>query len=100
MEANGKPQQLSVNYYRRSSIVVDQNTDSGTGHVEVGGLLRAIDRASDAQGLVKFNFDNQKSSESTRLFELLSPTYHTVLIFAEAADVHATLQAAIARFSK
>ena len=81
MEANGKPQQLSVNYYRRSSIVVDQNTDSGTGHVEVGGLLRAVDRAPDAQGLVKFNFDNQKSGESTRLFKLLSPTYHTVLIF-------------------
>ena len=61
MEANGKPQQLSVNYYRRSSIVVDQNTDSGTGRVEAGGLLRAVDRAPDAQpeGLVKFNFDNQ-----------------------------------------
>ena len=46
------------------------------------------------------NFDNQKSGEPIRLFKLLSPTHHTVLIFAEAADVHATLQATIARFSK
>jgi hypothetical protein len=106
----GNLNQLGVNY-RWSSIVVDQSTDSGdTGrnareahsayNVEAGGLLRAGDRAPDASGLVKVNFDNQKSSESTRLFKLLGPTYHTVLIFAEAADVHATLQAATARFSK
>jgi hypothetical protein len=105
----GKLNQLGVNY-RWSSIVVDQNTHSGTGpgarevysayDVEAGGLLRAGDRAPDAPGLVKANFENQKSSESKRLFELLSPTYHTVLIFAQAADVNTTLQAAIARFSK
>ena len=104
----GNLHQLGVNY-RWSSIVVDQSTDSDTGpgareahsayDVEAGGLLGAGDRAPDAPGLVKVNFDNQKSSESTRLFKLLSPTYHTVLIFAEAADVHATLQA-IARFPK
>ena len=107
----GNLNQLGVNY-RWSSIVVDQNTDSGTGPgareahsaygVEAGGLLRAGDRAPDAPGLVKLKFDtgNQKSSKSTRLFKLLSPTYHTVLIFAEAANVHATLQAGIARFPK
>ena len=107
----GNLNQLGVNY-RWSSIVVDQSTDSVTGpnareahsaySIEAGGLLRAGDRAPDASGLVKVNFDNQKSSESTRLFKLLSPTYHTVLIFAEGADVHATLQAVqvIARFSK
>jgi hypothetical protein len=81
-----------------------RSTDSGTGpnarearlayDVEAGGLLRAGDRAPDAPGLVKVNFDNQNSSdsESTRLFKLLSPTYHIVLdlTFAEAADVHAT----------
>ena len=106
----GNLNQLGVNY-RWSSIVVDQSTDSVTGpcareahsayDVEAGGLLRAGDRAPDAPGLVKVDFNNQKkSSESTRLFNLLSPTYHTVLIFAEASDVHATLQAAIARFHK
>jgi hypothetical protein len=105
----GNLNQLGVNY-RWSSIVVDQSTDSVTGpnareahsayDVEAGGLFLAGDRAPDAPGLVKVNFDNQKSSESTRLFKLLSPTYHTVLIFSEAADVHATLQAAIARFPK
>ena len=104
----GSLNQLGVNY-RWSSIVIDQSTDSGTksyameAHsaydVEAGGLLRAGERAPDASGLVKVNFDNQRSSESTRLFKLKSPTYHTVLIFAEAADVHAT-QAAIARFPK
>ena len=105
----GNLNQLGVNC-RWSSIVVDQNTDSDTGpggreahsayDVEAGGVLRAGDRAPDAPGLVKINFDNQKSGESTRLFKLLSPTHHTVLIFAEAADVQATLQATIARFSK
>jgi hypothetical protein len=102
----GNLNQLGVNY-RWSSIVIDQNTDSGTGpgareahsayDVEADGVLRAGDRAPDAPGLVKVNFDNQKSGESTRLFKLLSPTYHTVLVFAEAADVHATLQIAISK---
>ena len=105
---SGSLNQLGINY-RWSSIVVDQNTDSGMGShveevrspydVEAGALLRAGERAPDAPGLVKINFDNQKSSETTRLFKLRSPTYHTVLIFAEAADVHGTLQA-IARFPK
>ena len=100
----GNLNQLGVNY-RWSSIVVDQNTDSGAGpgareahsayDVEAGGPLRAGDRAPDAPGLV-----NQKSGESTRIFKLLSPTYHTVLIFAEAVDVHATVQAVTAKFSK
>jgi hypothetical protein len=105
----GNLNQLGVNY-RWSSIVIDQNTDSGTGpgareahsayDVEADGVLRAGDRAPDAPGLVKVNFDNQKSGKSTRLFKLLSPTYHTVLIFVEAADIQATLQAAITKFSK
>ena len=107
---SGNLNQLGVNY-RWSSIVVDQSTDSDTGpgareahsayDVEDGGLLRAGDRAPDAPGLVKVNFDNQKkTSESARLFKLLSPTYHTILIFAETADVHATVQAVIAKFPK
>ena len=98
----GNVNQLGVNY-RWSSIVVDQNTDSDAGpnarkahsayDVEVGGVLRAGDRAPDAPGLVQVRSDNQKSSDSTRLFKLLSPTRHTVLIFAEAADIGATLSA-------
>ena len=109
----GNLNQLGVNY-RWSSIVVDQSTGSGTGpdrreahsayDVEADGPLRAGDRAPDAPGLVKVKSDNQKSSdsESTRLFTLLSPTCHTILIFTEAADVHATLQvqAAIVKFHK
>ena len=105
----GNLNQLGVNY-RWSSIVVNQSIESSTGpgarkahsayDVEADGPLRAGDRAPDAPGLVKVNLDNQKSSESTRIFKLLSPTYHTVLIFAEAADVHATLQAVIGKFPK
>ena len=52
-----------------------------------------------APGLVEVTSDNQKSSDSTRLFKLLSPTCHTVLIFAEAADTHTTL-AAIEKYHK
>jgi hypothetical protein len=101
MEENSNLNQLGVNY-RWNSIVVDQNTDSGKGpgareahsayDIEADGVLQAGDCAPDAPGLVKVNFENQKSGESTmtRLFKLLSPTYHTVLIFAEAADIHAT----------
>jgi hypothetical protein len=105
---SGNLNQLGVNY-RWSSIVVDQSTDSSTGPdgrkahsaygVEVGGILRAGDRAPDAPGLVEVTSDNQKSSGSTRLFKLLSPTCHTVLIFAETADIHATL-ATIAKYHK
>jgi FAD binding domain len=99
----GNLNQLGVNY-RWSSIVVDQSTDFATGSeerkahsaydVEPGGIVRAGDRAPDAPGLVE-----EKSSESTRLFELLSPTHHTALIFAEAAasDIPAAL-AVIAKY--
>ncbi|KAF8810119.1 hypothetical protein BYT27DRAFT_7186980 [Phlegmacium glaucopus] len=107
-QRTGNLNQLGVNY-RGSSIVVDQYTDSGAGSearkghsaydVEAGGLLRAGYRAPDAPGLVEVKFDNQQSNESTRLYKLLSPTRHTVLVFAEAADIHTTL-AAIARYPK
>ena len=96
----GSLNQLGVNY-RGSSIVVDQSTDSGAGpnarkvysayDVEVGGPLLAGDRAPDASGLVEVKFDDLISNESTRLYKLLSPTRHTVLIFAEVADVPATV---------
>ena len=104
----GNVNQLGVNY-RGSSIVIDQYNDVGAGpgqrkahsayNAEVGGVSQAGDRAPDAPGLVEIKSDNQPSSESTRLFKLLSPMRHTVLIFAEVADVHATL-AAIARYRK
>jgi FAD binding domain len=105
---SGNVNQLGVNY-RWSSIVVDQSTDSdkrpdgrrahSAYDVEVGGILQAGDRAPDAAGLIEVKFNNQRSSDSTRLFKLLSPTRHTVLIFAEATDIHATL-AAIAKYPK
>ena len=107
----GNINQLGVNY-RGSSIVIDQYNDVGAGpdqrkahsayNIEIGGVLQAGDRAPDAPGLVNVKSDNHhpsSSSESTRLFKLLSPTRHTVLIFPEAADVHATL-ALIARYRK
>jgi len=104
----GNINQLGVNY-RGSSIVVDQCTNSGTGpeareahsayDIEIGGPLLAGDRAPDASELVKVESDNEKSNESTRLFKLLSLTRHTVLIFAEVADVPATL-AIIAKYPK
>ena len=101
----GNLNQLGVNY-RWSSIVVDQSTDFSAGSearkahsaydVEPGGIVRAGDRAPDAPGLVE-----EESSESTRLFKLLSPTHHTALIFAEAAasDIPATL-AVIGKYHK
>jgi hypothetical protein len=109
---SGNLNQLGINY-RWSSIVVDQCTDSDTGpdgrkkhsayDVEMGGIVRAGDRAPDASGLVqvkKSDSDNQKSSESMRLFKLLNPIHHTVLIFADSAvDIHATL-AALAKYQK
>ena len=105
---SGNVNQLGVNY-RWSPIVVDQSTGSDKGpdgrkahsayDVGVGGILQAGDRAPDAPGLMEVKFNNQKSNDSTRLFKLLSPTHHTVLIFAEAIDIHATL-AAIAKYPK
>ena len=102
----GNINQLGVNY-RGSSIVVDQSTGFNAGpdarklysayDVGVGGPLLAGDRAPDASELVKI--DNEKSSESTRLFKLLSPTRHTVLVFAKVADISATL-AVIAKYPK
>ena len=104
----GNLNQLGVNY-RGSSIVVDQANDLSTGpearkthsayDIEVGGVLQAGDRAPDASGLVQVKSNEEKSRESTRLYKLLSPTRHTVLIFAEAADITATLDA-IAKYHK
>jgi hypothetical protein len=47
--------------------------------------VEAGDRAPDAPGLFKVSLENQKSGESTRLFKLLSPTHHTVLIFCRGS---------------
>jgi len=101
----GSIKQLGVNY-RGSSIVVDQ---CGTGpdarhiysayDVGVGGPLLAGDRAPDAPSLFEVKFDDEKSSESTRLFKLFSPTRHTVLIFSDADDILATLSV-IAKYPK
>ena len=104
----GNLNQLGVNY-RGSSIVVDQCTDSVTGpdarkahsayDIGIGGVLQAGDRAPDASGLVKVKSDDQKLNKLTRLYKLLSPARHTVLIFGEVADTAATL-AAIAKYQQ
>ena len=105
----GNIKQLGVNY-RGSSIVIDQNIDSlgpdaTKAHssydtdTEAGGLVQAGDRAPDAPGLVQVKSDNQKSSESTRLFKIFDLSRHTVLIFAEVANISGAL-AAVAKYPK
>ena len=94
-DRSGSIDQLSVNY-RGSSIVLDEE-DEGLGCVggtfapyntAPGGKLHAGDRAPDASGLVRVG---PQESAPIRLFELLDPTKHTVLVFAERAKYRATV---------
>ncbi|KAI0685279.1 hypothetical protein BC835DRAFT_1421402 [Cytidiella melzeri] len=97
--------QLGVNH-RRSDIVVDEQPDekqqdemfdvSAAYRPEDPSVLRAGDRAPDSPGLLRLNLvldrNNDKlvsEEESTTLFDILSTTRHTALIFpsAAAADV-------------
>ena len=74
---------LGVNY-RTSPIVVDEYTRaepvSAYGALEEGVLV-AGDRAPDAPGLVVL-----ASGAETRLFDVFSATYHTVLVFTPDAS--------------
>ncbi len=79
---------LGVNY-RSSSIVFDESiSKEATRTSAYGGTdgpVCAGDRAPDAPGLLKFG---DKGETAIRLHKLLSPTYHTVLIFADkVADI-------------
>ena len=90
---SGDLHQLNVNY-RGSSITVDQDVEANGEpksngshyHIEAGDLVHAGDRAPDASGLVK-----DGSEEPTRLFRILKPTKHTVLIFADKVDYKSAL---------
>jgi len=80
--------QLGVNY-RLSSIVLEEGKKhEGDGmssnhswyYVEPGGFVQAGDRAPDAPGL--FNLGDGESTPM-RLFKLLSPSHHTIIIFLD-----------------
>ena len=73
---------LGVNY-RTSPIVLDEFTHaepvSAYGVLDEGALV-AGDRAPDAPGLVVAPTSTETEAK-TRLFDVFSPTYHTVLVF-------------------
>jgi len=81
--------QLGVNY-RLSSIVLEEEDKKHEGngmssnhswyYVEPGRFVQAGDRAPDAPGL--FNLGDGESTP-TRLFKLLSPSQHTIIIFLD-----------------
>ncbi|KAK0466826.1 FAD binding domain-containing protein [Desarmillaria tabescens] len=75
--------QLGVNY-RASPVIVDETPVEGEETVDPyqsgnDGTIRGGDRAPDAPGLVFVN----DSSRKTSLFDIFSPSYHTVLIFSD-----------------
>ncbi|KAF9524863.1 FAD binding domain-containing protein [Crepidotus variabilis] len=79
--------QYGVNY-RLSSIVLDDGSDLKEARKisPYGGgdakIVYAGDRAPDAPGLIKIG----GTQEPTRLFKLLGPSHHTVLVFADKAE--------------
>ncbi|KAI6008121.1 hypothetical protein F5J12DRAFT_905245 [Pisolithus orientalis] len=100
---------LGVNY-RTSPIVVDEFAPASTPGVAVvhsaygsiqEGVLRAGDRAPDAPGLLQVL--QIGGSGNARLFDIFTPMYHTVLIFAPSlavpivSSVLATLTQAVPR---
>ncbi|KAI6008112.1 FAD binding domain-containing protein [Pisolithus orientalis] len=110
---------LGVNY-RTSPIVIDEFTPAPTSagaHRAYGdiqeGVLQAGDRAPDAPDLAPVFTPNcaaptsstpsKEVPESTRLFDIFAPTYHTVLMFTPALtfpavrSVFAALEQSIAK---
>ncbi|KAF8905056.1 hypothetical protein CPB84DRAFT_1814291 [Gymnopilus junonius] len=91
---SGDLHQLNVNY-RGSSITVDQDVAAhgepqkkgSSYHIEDGDVVHAGDRAPDASGLIKVGSEQGP----VRLFGLLNPARHTVLIFADKIDYKSTL---------
>ncbi|CCL99757.1 uncharacterized protein FIBRA_01779 [Fibroporia radiculosa] len=77
-----KMKQLKVNY-RWSAIVQDErkpfeeNAPLDPYGILGDGVVRAGDRAPDAPGLVKVG-----TGQTLSLFDIFSPSYHTVLVFA------------------
>jgi len=87
MQHERKMNMLGVNC-RSSPIVLDEFTQaepvSAYGVLEEGVLV-AGDRAPDATGLGLVVAQATGEVETTRLFDVLSPVYHTVLVFAPDA---------------
>ena len=88
---------LGVNC-RMSPIVMDEFTHAepvSTYGVLNEGVLVAGDRAPDAPGLV-MAVDGAKTE--TRLFDMFSPTYHTVLVFTPDAAPSVDVLEALRRY--
>ena len=93
--------QFGVNY-RWSSIVLDERIPRKTDDVldpyglKSGDTLRAGDRAPNATDLVCI--DGAGTGNATSLFELFSPTLHTVLVFGEDTSLMASTIKATTRY--
>ncbi|KAF8194102.1 FAD binding domain-containing protein [Pholiota molesta] len=90
--------QLGVNY-RWSSIVLDEERQlKGPEFAKISTYdadpklgLYAGDRAPDAPGLIEVGSQPNETANETRLFDLFSPTHHTLLIFTDKPDFHSIL---------
>ena len=86
---------LGVNY-RTSSIVVDEFTNAepvNAYRVIDEGELVAGDRAPDAPGLIP-----TANGAETRLFDVFSATYHTVLVFTPDASATTDILEVLRRY--
>ena len=86
---------LGVNY-RTSSIVVDEFTNAepvNAYRVIDEGELVAGDRAPDAPGLIP-----TANGAETRLFDVFSATYHTVLVFTPDASATTDILEVLGRY--
>lgn len=91
-DRSGDVNQLGVNY-RGSTIVVNEAAETGqeslqkgsSYNIEAGGYVQPGDRAPDGPGLVDHSTESGGVA-ATRLFKLLNPAWHTVLIFADQTD--------------
>ncbi|KAG8213559.1 hypothetical protein J3R82DRAFT_10212 [Butyriboletus roseoflavus] len=95
MEREKRMNMLGVNC-RTSPIVLDEFTHAEPVNaygVLDEGVLVAGDRAPDAPGLVV-----AASSAETKLFDVFSPTYHTVLVFAPDAATSVDILEALRRY--
>ncbi|EPT00355.1 hypothetical protein FOMPIDRAFT_1023761 [Fomitopsis schrenkii] len=90
--------QLGINY-RWSSIVLDERAPRAADEelepygVEAGDTLKAGDRAPNATGLVRLS-----DAQTTALFDIFSPTRHTVLIFGDDTSRAEAIVKALARY--
>ncbi|KAF8185711.1 FAD binding domain-containing protein [Pholiota molesta] len=97
-DRSGHLNQLGVNY-RWSSIVLDEERQlKGPEFAKISTYdadpklgLYAGDRAPDAPGLVEVGSQPHETANETRLFDLFSPTHHTLLIFTDKPDFRSVL---------